>query len=44
MTEHRIGSEQEFEAARDELLAEEKNHTRRADELAEKRRAPLGAD
>jgi len=39
MTEHRIGSEQEFEAARDELLAEEKNHTRRADELAEKRRA-----
>jgi predicted dithiol-disulfide oxidoreductase (DUF899 family) len=39
MTEHRTASEQEFDAAREELLAEEKEHTRRADELAEKRRA-----
>jgi predicted dithiol-disulfide oxidoreductase (DUF899 family) len=39
MNEPRIGTEEEFEAAREELLAEEKEHTRRGDELAEKRRA-----
>jgi predicted dithiol-disulfide oxidoreductase (DUF899 family) len=39
MAEHRIGMEEEFEAARNELIAEEKEHTRRGDELAEKRRA-----
>ena len=39
MTDHRTGTEEEFAAARDQLLAEEKEHTRRADELAEKRRA-----
>jgi predicted dithiol-disulfide oxidoreductase (DUF899 family) len=39
MTDHRIGSQEEFDAAREELLAEEKELTRRSDELARKRRA-----
>jgi predicted dithiol-disulfide oxidoreductase (DUF899 family) len=39
MPEHRTASEEEFEAAREELIAEEKELTRRGDELAEKRRA-----
>jgi predicted dithiol-disulfide oxidoreductase (DUF899 family) len=38
MTEHRIGTQEEWQAERDELLAEEKELTRRGDELAEKRR------
>jgi predicted dithiol-disulfide oxidoreductase (DUF899 family) len=38
MTDHKIGSREEWQAARDELLAEEKALTRRADELARKRR------
>ena len=38
MTEHRIGTQEEWQAARDELLTEEKELTRRGDELAEKRR------
>jgi predicted dithiol-disulfide oxidoreductase (DUF899 family) len=38
MTEHRIGTQQEWQAERDELLKEEKQLTRRSDELAEKRR------
>src|SRR5437588_11379126 len=38
MTEHRIGTREEWQAARDELLAEEKELTRRNDELARKRR------
>jgi predicted dithiol-disulfide oxidoreductase (DUF899 family) len=38
MAEHRIGTREEFDAAREQLLAEEKEHTRRADELARKRR------
>jgi predicted dithiol-disulfide oxidoreductase (DUF899 family) len=38
MTEHRIGTQEEWQAARDELLAEEKELTRRGDELARKRR------
>ena len=38
MTEHRIGTQEEWQAARDELLAEEKELTRRNDELARKRR------
>jgi predicted dithiol-disulfide oxidoreductase (DUF899 family) len=38
MTDHKIGSRDEFQAARDQLLAEEKEHTRRGDELARKRR------
>jgi predicted dithiol-disulfide oxidoreductase (DUF899 family) len=37
MTEHRIGTQEEYQAARDELLAEEKKLTRRSDELARKR-------
>ncbi|HKH15516.1 MAG TPA: DUF899 domain-containing protein [Solirubrobacterales bacterium] len=37
MTEHRIGTQDEWQAARDELLAEEKELTRRNDELARKR-------
>jgi predicted dithiol-disulfide oxidoreductase (DUF899 family) len=35
---HPTVSRQEWQAARDELLAEEKQHTRRGDELARKRR------
>src|SRR4051794_12561498 len=38
MTEARVGTQQEWQAARDELLAEEKEITRRGDELARKRR------
>jgi predicted dithiol-disulfide oxidoreductase (DUF899 family) len=38
MTEHRVGTQEEWQAARDELLAEEKELTRRGDELARKRR------
>jgi predicted dithiol-disulfide oxidoreductase (DUF899 family) len=39
MTDHRIGSQEEFDSARAELLAEEKELTRRSDELARKRQA-----
>lgn len=38
MAEHKIGTEEEWEAARDQLLKEEKELTRRNDELAAKRR------
>src|SRR5947207_2859820 len=38
MTEHRIGTQEEWQAERDELLKEEKALTRRGDELAKKRR------
>src|SRR2546425_403757 len=38
MTEHRIGTQEEWHAERDALLKEEKELTRRADELARKRR------
>jgi predicted dithiol-disulfide oxidoreductase (DUF899 family) len=38
MTEHRIGTQEEWKAERDELLKEEKELTRRGDELAAKRR------
>jgi predicted dithiol-disulfide oxidoreductase (DUF899 family) len=38
MSEHKVGTQQEFDAARAELLAEEKELTRRSDELARKRR------
>jgi predicted dithiol-disulfide oxidoreductase (DUF899 family) len=38
MTEHRIGTQEEWRAERDALLAEEKELTRRSDELARKRR------
>jgi predicted dithiol-disulfide oxidoreductase (DUF899 family) len=38
MTEHRIGTQEEWQAERDELLAEEKELTRRGDELARMRR------
>jgi predicted dithiol-disulfide oxidoreductase (DUF899 family) len=37
--EHKIGTQEEWQAARDELLTQEKALTRRADELAERRRA-----
>jgi predicted dithiol-disulfide oxidoreductase (DUF899 family) len=37
MPEHRVGTQEEFDAARQELLAEEKELTRRNDELAAKR-------
>jgi predicted dithiol-disulfide oxidoreductase (DUF899 family) len=38
MTEHRIGTHEEWQAKRDELLKEEKELTRRGDELARRRR------
>jgi predicted dithiol-disulfide oxidoreductase (DUF899 family) len=38
MPEHRIGTQEEWQAERDELLAQEKVLTRRGDELAERRR------
>ena len=38
MTEHKIGTQDEWKAERDELLKEEKELTRRSDQLAEKRR------
>jgi predicted dithiol-disulfide oxidoreductase (DUF899 family) len=38
MTEHRIGTQEEWQAERDELLKEEKELTRRGDKLAIKRR------
>jgi predicted dithiol-disulfide oxidoreductase (DUF899 family) len=38
ITEHRIGTQEEWQAERDELLTQEKELTRRGDELARKRR------
>ncbi len=38
MTEHRIGTQEEWKSERDALLAEEKELTRRGDELTKKRR------
>jgi predicted dithiol-disulfide oxidoreductase (DUF899 family) len=38
MTEHRIGTQEEWQAERDALLKDEKELTRRGDELARKRR------
>src|SRR5438477_5198613 len=38
MTEHRIASQEEWQAERDELLRQEKELTRRGDDLARKRR------
>src|SRR5918992_2733475 len=38
MPENRVGTQEEFDAAREDLLAEEKELTRRNDELAQKRR------
>src|SRR5213082_45273 len=38
MTKHRIGTQEEWQAERDALLKEEKELTRRSDELAGKRR------
>ena len=38
MTEHKIGTQEEWQTARDELLKAEKELTRRGDELASKRR------
>jgi predicted dithiol-disulfide oxidoreductase (DUF899 family) len=38
MSEHRIGTQEEWQAERDALLKEEKELTRRGDELARKRR------
>jgi predicted dithiol-disulfide oxidoreductase (DUF899 family) len=39
MTDRRIATQEDWQAERDELLEAEKEHTRRADELAERRRA-----
>jgi predicted dithiol-disulfide oxidoreductase (DUF899 family) len=38
MTDHKIGSREEWNAAREELLAREKEHTKMGDELARQRR------
>ena len=38
MTDHRIGTREEWAAAREELLVREKEHTRLGDELARQRR------
>jgi predicted dithiol-disulfide oxidoreductase (DUF899 family) len=38
MTEHRTGTQEQWQAERDELLKEEKELTRRSDDLARKRR------
>jgi predicted dithiol-disulfide oxidoreductase (DUF899 family) len=38
MTDHKVGTHEEWQAARDELLKEEKELTHRNEELAEKRR------
>jgi predicted dithiol-disulfide oxidoreductase (DUF899 family) len=38
MTDHRIGTQEEWQTERDELLKDEKELTRRGDELARKRR------
>jgi predicted dithiol-disulfide oxidoreductase (DUF899 family) len=38
MTEHRIGTQEEWQAERDQLLTQEKELTRRSDELARQRR------
>ena len=38
MTDHKVVSRAEWQAARDELLQREKEHTRMADELARQRR------
>jgi predicted dithiol-disulfide oxidoreductase (DUF899 family) len=38
MTNHKVGTQEQWQAGRDELLAEEKELTRRSDELARKRR------
>jgi predicted dithiol-disulfide oxidoreductase (DUF899 family) len=38
MTSHRIGTHEEWQAAREELLQREKEHTRMGDELARQRR------
>ena len=38
MTDHQVVSHQEWQAARDELLQREKEHTRMGDELARQRR------
>ena len=38
MTSHKIGTREQWAAAREELLAREKEHTRLGDELARQRR------
>src|SRR2546423_6522245 len=38
MTEHTIGTREEWQAARDDLLRREKEHTRMGDDLARQRR------
>ena len=38
MAAHRVGTQEEWQAERDELLKEEKELTRRGDQLARKRR------
>jgi predicted dithiol-disulfide oxidoreductase (DUF899 family) len=38
MSEHRVGTQEQWQAERDELLSEEKELTRRGDQLARKRR------
>jgi predicted dithiol-disulfide oxidoreductase (DUF899 family) len=45
MAKHKVATRQEWLAARNQLLAKEKELTRRGDQLAaERRNLPLGAD
>jgi predicted dithiol-disulfide oxidoreductase (DUF899 family) len=48
VTDHRIGTDEEWLAAREQLLVREKEHTRLGDELAQQRRElpwiPVGKD
>jgi predicted dithiol-disulfide oxidoreductase (DUF899 family) len=44
MTHHKVGTEEERQAARDELLRREKEHTRMGNELARQRRERLPCD
>jgi predicted dithiol-disulfide oxidoreductase (DUF899 family) len=38
MTQHKVGTQEEWQAAREELLRREKEHMRMGDELARERR------
>ena len=48
MPEHKVGTREEWQVAREELLTKEKALTRRSDELAQERRelpwVPVGKD
>ena len=43
MADHKVGTREEWLAAREELLKREKEHTRLGDEIAQLRRSAPGA-